>query len=309
MKCVVTGATGFVGRHLCKQLLARGDEIVALSRSGASLADGTPTRAVDLATAAVPTALLENADAVFHLAGIAHRRAHADDYDQVNHRATQELAARAAAAGAACFVYLSSVRAMGAATDARRRSESDSCVPDEPYGLSKWRAERALYDTCAASRMSVAVVRPGLVYGAGVKGNLHSLARAVRHGLPRLPAGGRRSLIAVEDLVELLCCIADAPSPGAHTWIATAEDYSAQQLVDALRAARGKPIDTRPTPRWLWRVAALAHDVVRRQPGPGTYDTLFGSELYDNAAVLAATRWRPRGSFARSAGDLLRASA
>tara|TARA_R110000823_G_scaffold27609_25_gene80600 strand:+ start:11668 stop:12537 length:870 start_codon:yes stop_codon:yes gene_type:complete len=286
--------------------MARGDELVALSRSGTALQDGTPTVAHDLATTEAPNALLAGASTVFHLAAIAHRSAPAADYEQLNYHATVALAAQAAAAGAACFVYLSSVRAMGPPNSSDRRSENDCRLPVEPYGLSKWRAECALRAAYADHPMSVVVLRPSLIYGAGVKGNLRLLARAVRRGLPRLPAGGRRSLIAVEDLVALMCCVADAPPPGAHTWIATGEDASTQQIVDALRAALGKRSDSPPVPRWIWRAAARAHDAIRRTPGLSSYEALFGTELYDNSAVRAGTVWRPRHTFRQAAAELLR---
>jgi nucleoside-diphosphate-sugar epimerase len=164
------------------------------------------------------------------------------------------------------------------------------------YGLSKWQAERALQEQFCDDRMSVVIVRPVLVYGANVKGNLQNLASAVRWGLPRPPAGGGRSMIALEDLVELLCVIAQRPlSLGVHTWIASGiGSYSTQAIYDMLREASGKRRGTRWLPRWVWRVVTRLLDMAHGQGDESTYDKLFGTELYSNAALLRDIDWRPR---------------
>ncbi|MCB1699167.1 MAG: NAD-dependent epimerase/dehydratase family protein, partial [Halioglobus sp.] len=84
MKCLVSGATGFIGRQLCQQLAASGHVVVALSKCGEPLAGGLPTIAVDLARSAPDDALLQGVDVVFHLAGIAHQRAPESDYNALN---------------------------------------------------------------------------------------------------------------------------------------------------------------------------------------------------------------------------------
>ena len=88
MKCLVTGATGYIGRHLCRQLIARGDSITALSKTGTLLPDSTPTSAIDLARSMPQRELFEGVDVVFHLAGIAHQNAPASAYRELNELAT-----------------------------------------------------------------------------------------------------------------------------------------------------------------------------------------------------------------------------
>lgn len=310
MKCLVSGATGFIGRHLCQQLRRRGDAVIALSRSGAVLADGTPTLALDLAGEMPARALFEGVEVVYHLAGIAHQKARAEAYRALNELATLQLARQSAAAGVKCFVFLSSVKAMGPAAGDRERTESDCTAPTDPYGWSKWSAENALLAEFAHSSMAVVILRPALVYGPAVKGNLALLARAVRFGLPRPPPWGARSMVALPDLVDLLCLVAARATSGVQTWIVTdGEHYTTRFIYDQLRLAAGKGTAPGWLPRWGWRLAAALLDHGRAAPGESTFDKLFGTELYSNRAVLAATDWRPRTRLQDVATELMVAQA
>ena len=295
MKCLVSGATGFIGRQLCRQLSARGDTLVALSKSGALLEDGAPTRAVDLAVEDPDAESFSGVDVVIHLAGIAHQEAADSAYEKLNYEATLRLARLARTAGVGCFIFLSSVKAMGASCAANPRLEDDCCLPVDVYGLSKWRAECALREEFHESEMSVVILRPALVYGVNAKGNLQRLAAAVRRGLPRPPAMGLRSMIALQDLVDLICHLALDPPSGVHTWIACGEQaYSTRAIYDLLRAANGQSRGVGWMPVWAWRSGAWLQD---RRSGAGTertFDKLFNTELYSCAAVQAATGWQPR---------------
>ena len=295
MKCLVSGATGFIGRQLCQQLAARGDTLIALSRSGATLPGGLPTLSLDLARDGIDDACLQGVDVVFHLAGIAHQHAPAADYDCLNADASLRLARQAASAGVRCFIFLSSVKAMGPAPGQAARSEGEVTFPPDPYGLSKWRAECGLREEFEGGEMAVVILRPALVYGARAKGNLRLLADGVRRGLPRPPAGGARSMVALPDLVELLCLLSLEPPPGVNTWIVTdGMDYSTQQVYDLLREAAGMGAGVGWVPRWGWRLGTGLRDALRRPAGESTWDKLFGWERYSNQVLLAATHWRPR---------------
>ncbi len=306
MKCLVSGATGFIGRHLCQQLAARGDVITALSRSGGTLDDGTVTHALDLATVEPQSQLLRGVSVVFHLAGIAHQRADVSAYQQLNHRATLRLARLAAAQGVQCFVFLSSVKAMGPAQGPQKRVETDCAAPVDAYGLSKWQAECDLRREFAGGPMSVVILRPALVYGPRARGNLQLLARGVRWGMPRPPDEGSRSMIALPDLVALMCDLARHPPTGVNTWIVCDDEgYSTRYLYDLLRAAEGRDRGVAWLPRWAWRLLADVVDKLRGRSGGATFDKLFGTELYDNSAVTMAMNWRPVGRLPETAAELL----
>lgn len=249
----------------------------------------------DLAEADPDSSWFTGVDVCFHLAGIAHQQAPESAYQSLNCDATVRLARMAAAAGVRCFVFLSSVKAMGPPVTHAARSEGDVSSPSDPYGLSKWRAECALRESFSESPMSIVILRPALVYGRNVKGNLQALARGVHRGLPRPPQGGERSMIALDDLVDLLCVIAEKPPPGIATWIACGgESYSTREIYDLLRAAGNKRGGVSWLPRWAWWAGASMLDLASGRSGESSYDKLFGTELYSNAAVLAATNWRPR---------------
>jgi nucleoside-diphosphate-sugar epimerase len=294
VKCLVSGATGFIGRRLCQQLIAGGHAVTALSRSGGEAGEGLTSLPIDLTVNDPPEDLLQGIDVVFHLAGIAHRRADSTLYEALNHRATLRLARQASAAGVGCFVFLSSVKAMGLPQSGGTRSEHDLSDPVDDYGAAKRRAELDLLREFEPDPMSVVIIRPALVYGANAKGNLEQLARSVRWGLPRPPAGGRRSMVALDDLVELLSIIARNPPAGMYTWIACgAEAYSTQAVYDLMREAQGKTRGVRWLPRWIWVAAASLLDTLTGQQGGSTYNRLFGEELYSNAAVVRGTGWQP----------------
>jgi len=305
VKCLVSGATGFIGLQLCEQLAARGNTVIPLSRRGAPLRNGQPTLAVDLAHSDPDATCFQGVDVCFHLAGIAHQQAPESAYQALNQQATVRLARRAADAGVGCFIFLSSVKAMGPPMTDLERAEADVSPPVDAYGLSKWRAEHALREAFSGGDMSIVIVRPTLVYGPHAKGNLRALAGGVRRWLPRPPEGGRRSMIALDDLVELLCVVAQHPPPGTHTWIASGgESYSTREIYDLLRAANKQDSGIAWLPAWGWRVGARLLDLAFRRSGADYYGKLFGTEEYSNAAVLAATRWRPRSRLADVIGQI-----
>ena len=295
MKCLVTGATGFIGRELCCQLSGRKLPFIALSRRGGSLVDGSSTIALNFEKEAIDAKLLKGIDTVFHLAGIAHQHAIQSSYFQVNHQATLVTAEAAEAAGVKCFIYLSSVKAMGPATGTIPRTEADVTTPGNAYGLSKLQAETELQARFSSSKMAVIILRPALVYGSQPKGNLLSLRRAVRLGMPRPPEGGARSMIAVRDLVALMLQISEDTPVGLNTWIVSdGFEYSARKIYELMRRADGKGRGISWLPMWGWRFITSLVDGLRSNTGDSSFSKMFGTELYSNAAIVEAIAWRPQ---------------
>jgi nucleoside-diphosphate-sugar epimerase len=206
MNVLVTGASGFVGKALCSALLAEGVSVRAAVRSSNSISAiaGLQVAAVgEIGAQTDWSAALADVDCVIHCAARAHvmQETEADAlaaYREVNVAGTQRLAEQAAAMGVRRLVYLSSIKVNGEQTALGAPFLfSDAPAPEDPYGVSKWEAEQALWAVSARTGLEVVVVRPPLVYGPGAKGNLLRLASLVARGLP-LPLGAvqnQRSLV------------------------------------------------------------------------------------------------------------------
>jgi UDP-N-acetyl-alpha-D-quinovosamine dehydrogenase len=293
-RVLVTGAAGFVGRALVPRLAAAGWAVRPATRAETGdIGPGTDWRP-----------LLADLDAVVHLAARVHvmRDRAADpehEFDRVNHRAAAALAAQAATAGVRRFVFLSSIKVHGDASD-HPLAASDAPAPDDAYGRSKLAAERALANL--GGGMTVVALRPPLVYGPGVKGNFRAMLRAIDRGWP-LPLGAianRRSLIYVGNLADAIRTALDAP-PGTYL-PSDREDVSTPELIRRAAEALGRPARLFPMPPGLLRGLAVA-------AGKATAaDRLTGSLTVDGALP----GWRPPVSMAeglRATADWFRAAA
>src|SRR5580704_19450602 len=170
----LTGATGFIGQHLLRELPNRGHRLRVLLRRPASVPALTASAVIgDLARPQNLAAALEGVDAVIHSAGVAHAMSGVpeDDYRVLNTEATIGLARAARRAGARRFVFLSSIRAQTGPTAEEVLTEELESRPTDGYGKSKLAAERGL----AELDVDWVALRPVLVYGHGVKGNMAQL--------------------------------------------------------------------------------------------------------------------------------------
>ena len=265
---LVTGASGFVGRALVERLLADGVPTLAAVRRAAVLPAGARrAHAPNLGPDADWRAALEGVACVAHLAARVHvmRDGAADplaEFRRVNVDGTLALARQAADAGVHRFVFVSSVKVNGEATAPGRPFTSDDApAPLDAYGISKYEAEQALRTLAAETGMQLVIVRPVLVYGPGVKANFQSLMAWLARGWP-LPLGAihnRRSLIALDNLVDLVLTCLDHPAAAGHILLASdGEDLSTTALLRRLGTALGKPARLLPVPTsWLNGTARL----------------------------------------------------
>ncbi len=310
VKCLVTGATGFIGSALCARLATLDIDAIALSGSGATLPSGQQTLQCDL-NQSVETLepLLEGVDVVCHLAAIAHQRASEEQYQRLNVEASLNLARAALNRGVDRFIFISSVKAMGVPASNGARNEAEVYPAPEAYGRSKWEAEEGLRDLCRDSGMSLVILRPALVYGPGVKGNLQLLIKGARLGMPRPPAAGARSMIGLGDLVALIAALVKQTPSGVHTWNVTdGQEYSARGLYDSIREAMDKP----PGREWLsergWRRACTVLDKLSGRQPDSTYEKLFGPECYSSSALQRDTGWVARQRFVDVVSSMVEAA-
>jgi len=284
----LTGATGFIGRRLLAELPRRGFRVRVLLRRPTEIAlDHGSAIIGDLARPQNMAAALADVDAVIHSAGVAHAMSGipADDYRILNTEATIALARAAERTRAKRFVFLSSIRAQvgpaadGVITEARRPE------PTDDYGKSKLAAEQGL----AELGIDWVALRPALVYGPGVKGNVAALVRLARTPY-WLPLGGlkaKRSLVAVDNLVDAVATVLRAPVPLRRPLIVTdAEPLSVREMIAALRAGLGRRPGVFPVPESLLEAALRAAGHADWVP------RLAGTQVAD-AAALRALGWTP----------------
>lgn len=243
-RVLVTGATGFIGRRLAVALAKEGWQVSAAARDPGSVpaASGIePVPMPELARQADWSPLLEGVTHVVHLAGLAHAPGALPDaaYTRINEEAVGELA-EAARGRIERLVFMSSVRAQAGLSAEHPVTEKDAPAPTDAYGRAKLAAERLL----AESGISFTVLRPAVVYGKGVKGNIASLATLACTPMP-LPFGGltnRRSLLALDNLVAAVSLVLTAKSAESETFlVADAEPISVAGLVAAMREGLGRP--------------------------------------------------------------------
>lgn len=190
----VTGATGFLGSHLCAEILRRGCGLIAVSRRAGVLEfEGShPVIGAGDNFTELGVGMLEGADAVIHCAARVHQQheeklgeqALHDAYLAANVDAALQVARAASAAGVRRFVFVSSVHVHARATAPDETlSAASPCRPQSHYARSKFRAEQALSEFCRTTHLELVIVRPPLVYGAGVKAKFAQLARWVASGM------------------------------------------------------------------------------------------------------------------------------
>ncbi len=287
-RILVTGASGFVGRVLVPTLVSEGYDVrAAVRRLPAPFEPPVePATHDDLSADVEWQPLLAGVDFVVHLAGIAHTGGVSDvHYDRINHRATAALAAAARAAGVKRLVFVSTIRAQTGPRSDRVLTEADAPRPTDPYGRSKLAAETAL----AQSRVDFTVLRPVLVYGPGVKGNLRALMRLAALPVP-LPFGAftnRRSLLSVHNLVAAIVHVLRHAASGRETYVvADPQPVSLAEIVTALRAGMDR------APGLFTVPPALLHLGLTLLGRGGNWDQIDGQLIVDPSKLIAAG-WRP----------------
>jgi nucleoside-diphosphate-sugar epimerase len=283
----LTGATGFIGRHLLAGLTRRGYRVRVLLRRPTEPLPAASAVIGDLAAPRHLGEALAGVDAVVHSAGLAHAMSGRpeDDYRAINTEGTVALARAATRAGARRFVFLSSVRAQTGPSSEGVVTEADVPHPTDAYGRSKLAAEQGLADTA----IDWVALRPTLVYGSGVKGNMETLLRLAGLPLP-LPLAAlrnRRSLLAVENLVEAVDWALHHPGPLRKALIVSdREALTPGEMVAALRRGLGRRPGLVPVP------PALLAAALRLGGHPDLFERLSGA-LVAPPAGLAALGWRP----------------
>ncbi len=287
---LVTGASGFIGRSLVATLAKEGYAVRAAARGPKAIppaAGITPVALPDLARPVDWAGLLAGVSHVVHLAGLAHAPGVlADDvYTRINALAAGELAEAAARAKVERLIFVSSVRAQAGLSADHAITEKDVPEPTDAYGRSKLEAERLI----EASGAAFTILRPAVVYGAGVKGNIASLATLARTPMP-LPFAGldnRRSLLALENFIAAVSLVLGAERAANETFlVADAEPISVANLVSAMREGLGRP------PLLVGVPHGAVKRLMRSFGKEAEWERISGSFVIDPSKLMGIG-WRP----------------
>lgn len=295
---LVTGGTGFVGAALIRRLASsrdvRGVFHTGSTRSAPPLAGGWFNG--ELSVGQDWHAALEGVECVIHCAARVHVMGDtaADplaEFRRVNVEGTLQLARQAAKAQVRRFVFVSSIKVNGEWTEPGRPFLADAMPdPRDPYGISKSEAEQRLRNLAEETGMEVTIVRPPLVYGPGVKANFMALMTWLARGVP-LPLGAihnARSLVAIDNLVDLIVTCVDHPAAANQTFLVSDdEDLSTADLLRRMGRALGKPARLVPVPQRLITLGAM---VLGK---PGVAQRLCGSLQVDIAKTRELLAWNP----------------
>jgi len=312
---LITGASGFIGRHMVALLLAHGARVRGTSRN--VLAETQRNSLVDWVSVGEIgpetdwTEALRGVEVVIHLAALAHQTDPRHQPDEtafmaVNAYGTRRLAEAVARSGSVRrLIFVSSI---GAVTESCTALVDETVTPSptSPYGRSKLAGERAVKDVLTGLPVEWCVLRPVLVYGPGNPGNMARLLRLVRTGMP-LPLGGiqnQRSFVYVRNLVDAIECVAYQPGISKRVFhVADDQAVSTPELIRIIGGAAGCTVRLWSAPPVMLRAVARLGDAgsgLGLRLGLDSYSLqrLESSLTVSNQLLKNATKWQPRASLA-----------
>lgn len=296
LRILVTGATGFVGRHVLTSLLNDGVEVYTAGRTAPELSDDCASRhffVPDIGPDSDWSEALTDIDVVVHLAGLAHIQHSTGQagrqFEVVNTLGTERLARDALAAGVKRFVFVSSIAVYGCNSGAELEHQG-VLSPVNAYGRSKAEAEKKLLDMLVDSDCGLVIVRPPLVYGPEAPGNFGALEKLVRTGIP-LPLASvdnARSFLSVWNLAEFikLCCFHDDAS-GHRFLVKDDRDLSTPELISLIARSAGATARLFPFPVALLKILAKLSGKY------GIYEKLCGSLVINDSHARNLLDWSP----------------
>ncbi len=284
LNILVTGATGFVGQHLIECLKLDGYNVKVISRKPML---GVEVIICDFLKDDIPDNALKGIDIVFHLAGYAHdlksESGIEQTYQKINVNVTADLLSLSAKHNVKKFIFVSSVKAGGNPIKGKCAAEEDQNDPAGIYGETKREAELKILETGRKSGIHVSILRPALIYGPKVKGNLQLMMQGIKKGwFPPLPeTGNRRSMIHVDDVVQALLLLASNQQSNGEIFIITdGRTYSSRDIYEIISSTLGRRIPRWTVPQFLFNVIALITPHLRYR-----INKLLGDECYSSKKI------------------------
>ncbi len=299
----VTGATGFLGGHLIRHLHKEHNYDLSASVRSVSkdtLPEGVKSHRVEgMGADTAWKVALQSVDVVIHCAARVHVMDDTSidplaEFRKVNVEGTLRLAREAVEAGVKRFVFISSIKVNGEETlPGTPYTADDTPKPLDPYGVSKMEAERGLMELAKKVDMDVVIIRPVLVYGAGVRANVLTMMRWLSKGIP-LPLGAihnRRSLVALDNLSDLIATCVWHPAAANQVFLVSdGEDLSTTDLLRRMALSLGTSARLLPVPAGLLKIAATLI-------GKSSFSQrLCGSLQVDISKTRLLLGWSPRVS-------------
>jgi UDP-glucose 4-epimerase len=296
MHILITGATGFLGGAVVRSLLPNKQlNLLAAVRSIADLPEGVDVSKVgEINRKTDWSELVKIPELIIHCAARVHvmNEKSTDPlqaFREVNVAGTLNFAKQAAEAGVKRFIFISSIKVNGESTENDTRfSSRDKLKPEDPYGISKAEAEEGLLEIATETGMDVVIIRPPLVYGPGVKGNLLNLLKLSKLPIP-FPFGlinNKRSMVYLDNLVDLIVTCVDHPNAANRVFLASdGDDLSLARLLTSIRQAMNKSSLLLPVPVFLFNL------VGRLTGKSAVVDRLIGDLQVDSSDAKKYLDW------------------
>lgn len=289
MNILVTGITGFVGKHLEQVLISNDYRVTGLVRSKKnSLNAKTHLKLIDNIKTCNFKDVTNGFDVVVHLAALVHQpnQSDIDAYVSLNYDVTVALAKACAVNKVSKFITLSTSHVYEGTSSPY--IENDSLAPLSPYAQSKYKATQQLDSIFFDTKTSWHVIRPPLIYGKGVKGNLNSLSRLISKlsFVPFKRAVSARSYICVHNLCDFILYLLEHNIESGIYNVSDNQDLSTKKLCELIAKAQNKKITQLPVPKWLMKIAFQS--IGRKDH----YEKIYG-EFHLNVDKALATGWKP----------------
>lgn len=318
-KALVTGATGFIGKHLIELLLANQIGVRALIRDqnkSSLLPNHIDVISGDLTEPNTLVDICEDIDMVFHLGGYAHawgdEISEAKKHHQINFQGTKNIVNEAIRSHVKRFIYFSSVKAV---------ADTEACIDEQwdhpahtAYGIAKREAEKYVLEIGRQTGLHVCILRPALVYGPNWKGNLASMLRAIDKGifLPLPETHNKRSLVSIHDICQAAILAAtNVQANGKIYFVTDGRYYSTYELYRLMLQGLGKQIPKWHMPLFIFKLLALIGDHVgklmgRRMPfNSEALSKLFGSAQYNSEQIQKELGFRPHDDLSKALPEII----